>query len=170
MRQLASDHGWAYLHGVYQGKLTEDADFQGNLLKSIICVSISMEYSALFYQRLDAFYASRFADVAESLGNDTRAEAREYARDRLPLSLVVQACSRGIRSEFGQCAFVLLDERYHDYDWRRILEPRPYNLLRTEVVEKTFHARECKATGASWDEALRLAERSNLPAQEGRIK
>ena len=99
LRQLVADHGRAYLFGVYQGKLAEGADFRGNLLKTVVCVSIPMEYPALFHQRMEALYANRFAEIAEALGDDARAKAREYARDRLSLSLVLQACGRGIRGE-----------------------------------------------------------------------
>jgi len=101
---------------VYQGKLSEGADFQSNLLKSVICVSIPMEYPSLFHQRLEAKYTAHFAEIAEDLGDDVQAKSRECALDRLSLSWVLQACGRGIRSESDRSAFVLLDKRYHDYD------------------------------------------------------
>lgn len=169
LRQLVETSGRAYLFGVYQGKLAEGTDFRGNLLKSIVCVSIPMEYPALYHQRLDALYTSRFAEVAEALGDDGREKAREYARDRLSLSLVLQACGRGIRSEDDQCAFVLLDKRYHEYNWRRFLVPRPYNLRRVYMVPKMFHHREYEyeVTDADWDEAFQLARRPTLLSSEG---
>jgi len=111
-------------------------------------------YPALFHQRLEALYAGRFAEIAEALGDDPQAKAREYARDRLSLSLVLQACGRGIRSETDRCAFVLLDKRYHDYGWRRFLEPRPYNLLRPERTVGDFHRTVAVVASGEWDKAL----------------
>jgi ribonuclease HIII len=154
LRQLVADHGRAYLFGVYQGKLAEGADFRGNLLKTIVCVSIPLEYPALFHQRLEALYASRFAEIAEAMGDDARAKAREYARDRLSLSLVLQACGRGIRNEADRCVFVLLDQRYHEYGWRRFLDPRPYNLRQPAGNAADFHRERAGMTGPAWDPAL----------------
>jgi len=111
-------------------------------------------YPALFHQRLEALYAGRFAEIAEALGDDPQAKAREYARDRLSLSLVLQACGRGIRSETDRCAFVLLDKRYHDYGWRRFLEPRPYNVRHPEVNVQGFHREHTTESGQGWDAAL----------------
>jgi Rad3-related DNA helicase len=147
LRALVEEHGRAYLFAVYQGKLSEGSDFQDDpstgsgqsLIKTVICVSTPMEYPMLFHQRLETLYPRRFAEVAEMLGDDPQAEAREYALDRLSLSLVLQACGRGIRSEADHCAFVLLDRRYHDYGWRRFLEPRPYNIRRPETNVLDFH-------------------------------
>ncbi len=92
--------------------------------------------------------------IAEALGDDPQAKAREYALDRLSLSLVLQACGRGIRSETDRCAFVLLDKRYHDYGWRRFLEPRPYNLLRPERTVGDFHRTVAVVASGEWDKAL----------------
>jgi Rad3-related DNA helicase len=149
--QSVAASGKAYLFGVYQGKLAEDADFRENLLKSIVCVSIPMEYPALFHQRLEALYASRFAEIAEVLGDDVRTKAREYARDRLSLSSVLQACGRGIRSDSDRCAFVLLDRRYHEYGWRRFLEPRPYNVKQPERVIREAGRSYLPITSQRWD-------------------
>jgi hypothetical protein len=165
---LVADHERAYLFGVYQGKLAEGADFQGNLLKSIVCVSIPMEYPALFHQRLEALHASRFAEIAEALGDDARAKAQEYARDRLSLSLVLQACGRGIRSEEDRCAFVLLDRRYHEYGWRRFLVPRPYNLSHSPVSTGPFRLMTPHITDGKWDPSIVRATPSSdhpKPAQ-----
>lgn len=154
LRQAVADHGRAYLFGVYQGKLAEGADFRGNLLKSIVCVSIPMEYPALFHERLEALYVGQFTEVAEALGDHARDKAQEYARDRLSLSLVLQACGRGIRSEEDRCAFVLLDERYHEYGWRRFLEPRPYHLRRPVGNVSDFHRGRSGVAEPAWDPAL----------------
>lgn len=154
LRELVEANGRAYLFGVYQGKLAEGADFRGNLLKSIVSVSIPMEYPALFHQRLEVLYAGLFAEVAEVLGDDARDKAREYARDRLSLSLVLQACGRGVRSEDDRCAFVLLDRRYHEYGWRRFLTPRPYNTSRPRQIVWAFYLRRSSTVLEDWDEAL----------------
>ena len=117
-------------------------------------MSIPMEYLDLFHMRLEALYASRFADVAESLGDDAQAKAREYARDRLSLSLVLQACGRCIRGMDDRCAFVLLDRRYHEYGWRRFLEPRPYNLSDLQRTMIGFRSRGKHNPMNQWDESL----------------
>jgi ribonuclease HIII len=154
LRQLVADHGRAFLFAVYQGKLAEGANFTGNLVKTIICVSIPMEYPALFHQRLETLYAEHFVEIAERLGDDQAAKAHEYALDRVSLSLVLQACGRGIRSETDRCDFVLLDKRYHKYGWRRFLQPRPYNVRRPEENTQSFHQEGAIAPGFSWDLAL----------------
>ncbi|RME51004.1 MAG: hypothetical protein D6796_01860 [Caldilineae bacterium] len=154
LRALVREYGRAYLFAVYQGKLAEGADFRGNLIKTVVCVSIPMEYPALFHQRLGALYAERFAEIAEALGDDPQTRAREYALDRLSLSWVLQACGRGIRSETDRCAFVLLDKRYHDYGWRRFLEPRPYNVRQPETNVQGFHQEQRAAPERTWDAAL----------------
>jgi ribonuclease HIII len=154
LRAMVKEHGRAYLFAVYQGKLAEGADFQDNLIKTVICVSIPMEYPVLFHQQLEALYAERFSEVAEVLGDDPEAKAHEYALDRYSLSLVLQACGRGIRDEMDRCAFVLLDERYDEYGWRRFLEPRPYNLQQPRQAAKSFHGKEVTVVSRKWDRAL----------------
>jgi len=167
LRTLVDQHGRAYLFAVYQGKLSEGADFQGNLLKSVICVSIPMEYPSLFHQRLAAQYTAHFAAIAEDLGDDVQAKSREYALDRLSLSWVLQACGRGIRSESDRCAFVLLDKRYHEYGWRRFLEPRPYNLRRPEQAVAGFYGAREATVNDRWDEALVQVAQDNSVEPSG---
>jgi Rad3-related DNA helicase len=154
LRALMEEHGRAYLFAVYQGKLAEGADFRDNLIKTVICVSIPMEYPVLFHECLEALYAQRFLEIAEGLGDDPEAKAHEYALDRYSLSLVLQACGRGIRSGSDRCVFLLLDRRYHEYDWRRFLEPRPYNVLRPETNVSEFQRVQDLEPGFSWDAAL----------------
>jgi len=154
LRAGVAQHGRGYLFAVYQGKLCEGMDLQNNLIKTVVCVSIPMEYPSLFHQRLEAQCARSFAEIAEALGDDPTAKAREYALDRLSLSLVLQACGRGIRRPEDRCAFVLLDKRYHDYGWRRFLEPRPYNLRRPEQAVAGFYGAREATVNDRWDEAL----------------
>ncbi len=154
LRELVKEHGRAYLFAVYQGKLAEGADFSDNLIKTVVCVSVPMEYPALFHRRLEALYADRFAEIAEELGDDPQAKAREYALDRLSLSLVLQACGRGIRNKMDRCAFVLLDRRYHEYGWRRFLEPRPYNVRKPSQAVESFQGIRSVEMSREWDEAL----------------
>ena len=151
---LVQEHGRAYLFAVYRGKLSEGADFSGNLIKSVVCVSIPLEYPGLYHERLQVLYRMAFAPIAEERSDDLSEKAREYALDRLSLSLVLQACGRGIRSEADRCAFVLLDKRYHDYAWRRFLEPRLYNLRQLKQAVEGFHQIERVVVGAKWDKAL----------------
>jgi Rad3-related DNA helicase len=154
LRSTVKHHGRGYLFAVYQGKLAEGADFQDNLIKSVICVSIPMEYPVLFHERLEALYAERFSKIAEELGEAQADKAHEYALDRYSLSLVLQACGRGIRSKSDRCAFVLLDERYHEYDWRRFLEPRPYHLSQPRYTVNDFSKFRIEAASQEWDKAL----------------
>jgi len=154
LRELVKEHGRAYLFAVYRGKLAEGADFSHNLIKTVVCVSIPMEYPALFHQQLETLHAGRFAEIAERLGDGHQAKAREYALDRHSLSLVLQACGRGIRNERDRCAFVLLDKRYDEYGWRRFLEPRPYNVRRPERTVESFHRMSAVAVSEGWDEAI----------------
>jgi ribonuclease HIII len=154
LRGLVEDCGRAYLFAVYQGKLAEGSDFRNNLIKTAICISIPMEYPVLFHHRLEGLYTRWFAEIAEGLGDEAGAKAREYALDRLSLSLVLQACGRGIRSKCDRCAFVLLDERYHEYGWRRFLKPRPYNVRRSGKNVSDFHQQSLSAFELDWDLAL----------------
>jgi ribonuclease HIII len=156
LRNLMSKHGRAFLFAVYQGKLAEGADFDRNLIKTVICISIPLEYPKLFHDLLQRLYESFFRPIAEERGDDPSEKAREYALDRVSLSQVLQACGRGIRRETDRCAFVLLDQRYgeKDYRWRRFLEPRPYNLAHPEQTVATFHDTPQTFREAEWDSAL----------------
>lgn len=154
LKDLVGKHGRAYLFAVYKGKLSEGADFPGNLIKSVICISIPLEYPGLYHHRLEALFQEKFGPIVEINGDDALVKAREYALDRLSLSLVLQACGRGIRSLQDKCAFILLDRRYHDYGWRRFLEPRPYQLLKPAETVKSFHQEYQPKVGQAWDRVL----------------
>lgn len=154
LKDLVGKHGRAYLFAVYKGKLSEGGDFAGNLIKSVICISIPLEYPGLYHQRLEALCREKFTPIAEANGDDIVLKAREYALDRLSLSLVLQACGRGIRSPQDKCAFILLDRRYHDYGWRRFLEPRPYNLLQPGGTVNSFHYESANVFNGQWDKSL----------------
>lgn len=156
LRDLVSKHGGAFLFAVYQGKLAEGADFDSNLIKTVICISIPLEYPKLFHDHLQSLYESCFRPIAEERGDDLGEKAREYALDRVSLSQVLQACGRGIRRETDRCAFVLLDQRYgdKDYRWRRFLEPRPYNLAHPEQTVAAFHETPQAFREVGWDSAL----------------
>ena len=88
------------------------------------------------------------------MGDDARDKAQEYAQDRLSLSLVLQACGRGIRSKNDRCSFVLLDKRYDEYGWRRFLEPRPYNLCWVSKTVLDFWRSQRSLLVANWDQRL----------------
>jgi ribonuclease HIII len=154
LKLLVNEHGRAYLFAIYQGKLAEGADFGGNLIKTVVCLSIPLEYPALYHKSLQVIYKQDFAAIATERGDDSEKKAKEYSLDRLSLSLVLQACGRGIRGEADRCAFVLLDERYERYDWRRFLNPRPYNLSRPEQTVEAFHKDSTSVDQGEWDKAL----------------
>lgn len=157
LKALVGTHERAYLFAVYKGKLSEGADFANNLIKSVVCISIPLEYPGLYHQRLEAIYQEKFAPIAGETGDDVRHKAKEYALDRLSLSLVLQACGRGIRSSQDRCAFILLDKRYDEYEWRRFLEPRPYQLLKTAETVERFHQSTQSEIGQAWDSVLLAA-------------
>lgn len=161
LREKVNGHGRGYLFAVYQGKLAEGASFAGNLIKSVVCVSIPLEYPGRFHERLHEKYQDLFKPICDELGDDPVLKAREYARDRLSLSLVLQACGRGIRGREDRCAFVLLDKRYDEYDWRRFLLPAPYNLTDPSQTVRSFHEERRAAAGGGWDRALLAACRKD---------
>jgi Rad3-related DNA helicase len=156
--RLVAEKGRAYLFAVYQGKIAEGADFPDNLLKTVVCVSLPLERPRLFHARLRDRYVRLFEPVAAGRGDSAQEKAREYALDRLSLSLVLQACGRGIRREADRCVFVLLDERYGEgkdgFDWRRFLEPRPYNVFDPAASVRLFHEPPAAAPEGGWDAAL----------------
>lgn len=154
LRELVVEHGRAYLFAVYRGKLAEGASFADNLIKSVVCISIPVEYPGLFHRRLQARYQELFTAVAQERGDSVEAKAVEYARDRQSLSLVLQACGRGIRRPSDRCAFVLLDRRYEEYGWRRFLEPRPYNLRQPAPTIERFLTERLAGVSAGWDSVL----------------
>ncbi|MFX0107492.1 MAG: hypothetical protein ACFE7R_04345, partial [Candidatus Hodarchaeota archaeon] len=62
-----------------------------------------------------------------------------------------------------RCAFVLLDRRYHDYDWRRFLDPRPYNVRRPETNVQGFYQERTAVPKLAWDAALiRFSEQEQI--------
>lgn len=162
LRELVQKYRRAYLFAVYKGKLSEGADLAGNLIKSVICISIPLEYPGLYHERLRHLYQQAFAPIAEERGDKLDEKAHEYALDRLSLSLVLQACGRGIRNETDQCAFTLLDKRYDEYDWRRFLEPRPFRLLQPANTVASFHQEPQMRTGKGWDKTLLSTCKKNL--------
>ncbi|GHO61340.1 hypothetical protein KSC_002320 [Ktedonobacter sp. SOSP1-52] len=164
LRILVRKHDRAYLFAIYTGKVAEGTNFSGNLIKTVICVSLPFERMELYHQRLEALYSERFAVVAQELGGDVAKKASEYARERTALSLILQACGRGIRSESDRCVFVFLDRRYgaslpyNKLSLRRFLEPRPFNLHLPKETVKLFHSlsmgENTGSSGDEWDEAL----------------
>ncbi len=147
----------AFLFAVYQGQIAEGASFHDNMIKTVVCVSVPVEYPQLYHQRLAARLQQVFEPIAERRGDPLAEKAHEYALRRLTLSLILQACGRGIRSETDRCAFVLLDRRYgpgeEGYDWRSYLLPSPYNLGRPARTVRMFHQPE-QITEMGWDRAL----------------
>jgi ribonuclease HIII len=156
LKAIVQEHQRAYLFAIYTGKLAEGADFGGNLIKTVVCVSIPMESIEEYHQKLQALYRHTFASVSAELGDNVAEKAKEYAIDRASLSLVLQACGRGIRRENDRCAFLLLDRRYDTYDWRRFLEPRPFNTPKPGITVSDFHrsAQIVRTVKAEWDTAL----------------
>jgi DNA excision repair protein ERCC-2 len=158
---LRTQRGRAYLFAVYAGKIAEGADFAGNLIRTVVCVSLPLEWPQLFHRRLRERFAVQFAPVAQELGDRATEKAEEYAAARAPLALVLQACGRGLRSPSDRCAFVLLDARYggdgRGPDWRAFLEPPPYNAARPELAVQTFHAAEQSVAAGDWDPVVLAA-------------
>jgi Rad3-related DNA helicase len=154
LRSLVKEHERAYLFAVYKGRLAEGADFGGNLIKTVVGISIPLEYTSLYHQKLQQLFEKQCAPIAEELGDELSQKAKEYTRDRLSLSLVLQACGRGIRSEHDRCAFVLLDKRYEDYNWRRFLESKPFNVPQIGYSVASFHKKSQKPDSGQWDKLL----------------
>lgn len=154
LRKLVETQGRAYLFGVYKGKLAEGASFDDNLIKNVICVSIPLDYPGLFQQRLTEHYQQILAPIAAELGDDLAAKAWEYAIERPSLSLVLQACGRGIRREADRCTFLLLDQRYTSPVWRRFLPSGPYNIAHPEQVIQTFYRPTHPQDETVWDSTL----------------
>lgn len=154
LQGLVTDRGRAYLFAVYQGRLAEGANFRGNLIKAVVGISIPLEYPGLVHQRLESLYARVFEPLALEVGDDPAKKAHEYGYDRLSLSLILQACGRGIRSEGDRCAFILLDRRYQEMNWRRFLAPPPYHVARPEKTLASFFTPHPESLGGAWDPIL----------------
>ncbi len=163
LEERVQSHRRAYLFAVYQGRLAEGADFPNNLIRTVVCVSLPLERPQLFHQRLQQRLELVFASIAAGRGDDPREKAREYGLERLSLSLVLQACGRGIRQLADRCAFVLLDARYGPgrggLDWRRFLDPAPYHSLEPGRSVETFHEPPAVQGQGGWDPALLAAGR-----------
>ncbi|GHO61371.1 hypothetical protein KSC_002630 [Ktedonobacter sp. SOSP1-52] len=161
LRELVKSHRRAYLFAIYKGKIAEGADFSDNLIKSVICISLPLEYPGLYHKRLQSLYEREFAPLALEPHDNVKEKAKEYAWHRGSLSLVLQACGRGIRSERDRCAFVLLDKRYCDdqriggYEWRRFLSPPPFNLITPAIPVGSLHRCTVAAvSSAAWEDVL----------------
>ena len=155
LENLNQQHQRGYLFAVYQGKIAEGASFSGNLLKTIICISVPLEYPGLFHDKLKERYQVIFKPIATQLRQNIQQKANEYAIRRLALSLILQACGRGIRSESDRCSFVLLDYRYGSatgaYDWRGYLSPPPFNLSKPSQTVENFHTQSLSQPDDEWD-------------------
>ncbi len=161
LEQIVQQHQRAYLFAIYQGKIAEGANFPGNLIKTVVCLSVPLEYPGLFHKKLQERYQELLQPIATQLRQDIEQKAEEYAIRRLALSLVLQACGRGIRSESDRCSFVLLDRRYDsgkgNYDWRGYLNPLPYNVRQPRRSVENFHSSESFQSDAEWDSAILAA-------------
>lgn len=167
LRQRVETFGRAYLFAVYKGKLSEGASFNDNLIKSLICVSVPLEYPGLYHRRLEEHYQSLFNGIAQQLGDNLVEKAHEYAWERPSLSLVLQACGRGIRHQTDRCAFLLLDKRYTNVAWRRFLPSGPYNLSRPAATIKTFFRPAPEQDDTAWDPAITAACQPGSPQETG---
>lgn len=162
LEQFIEEHQRAYLFAVYQGKIAEGASFTNNLIKTVICISLPLEYPGAFHEKLKESYQKLFEPIDRQ---HIQQKADEYSTRRLPLSLVLQACGRGIRTESDRCSFVLLDYRYGPgkghYDWRSYLNPPPYNLRKPSQTVENFHSSPLPQLDEGWDSLILSACQGN---------
>ncbi len=140
----------AYLFAVYTGKLAQGANFAGNLIKTVICVSVPAEMVELFHEQLcrqlwSLLYPNTPPPSAPL--NDRNpahkaewAAAWQYAYERPSMFEVLQATGRGIRTPMDRCAFVLLDQRYDEFKWHNVLAPEPFHTDTPHTHVANFHA------------------------------
>jgi Rad3-related DNA helicase len=157
----------AYLFAVYTGKLAQGANFAGNLIKTVVCVSVPAELPSRFHQRLcrtlwpllypDQQPPEAPLDTASRADKAAWGAAWDYAYERPAMYHVLQAVGRGIRSEADRCAFVLLDHRYHNFAWHEFLAPEPFHTETPQHHVRVFHEgtpeRFLSATGR-WEALL----------------
>ncbi len=171
LRERLSAHGGpgarAYLFAVYSGKLAQGANFAGNVIKTVICVSVPAEMVELFHERLCRHLWPLLSpgEPSPEAPLDDRDPAHKaawgaawhYAYERPSMYQVLQATGRGIRGPNDRCAFVLLDRRYDEFKWHDVLAPEPFHADEPHVHVRNFHAggpdRFLAVTGR-WDALL----------------
>ena len=157
--QNIQQYGHALLLAVYQGQIAEGANFKDNLIQSIICLSLPIEYPNLVHQYLQEHYKKLFANIASDLNasqNILEEKTKEYSLYRQSLSLILQASGRGIRHMDDRCCIILHDKRYEQYLWRKFFKTTPFNAsLPKENIQRFWNAPSVMGSeDNTWDNAI----------------
>lgn len=115
------DNG-AILAGVMGGSLAEGIDYRDNLLSAVIVVGLP-----LAPPDLESDAVVRHLDKRTGKG-------RLYGYEAPAMNKVLQAMGRGIRSASDTCAMLLLDARFAQQPFRRLIPEDPAPIVATDVV------------------------------------
>ncbi|MGB0653472.1 MAG: ATP-dependent DNA helicase [Thermoplasmatota archaeon] len=100
----------AILMGVLGGSFSEGVDFKDGLLSAVIVVGLPLAPPDLEVQATIGYLEAKF-----------KGRGRAYGYTYPAMNKVLQAMGRGIRSPTDRCAVMLLDQRYLEPTYRRLL-------------------------------------------------
>jgi DNA excision repair protein ERCC-2 len=114
------------LAGVYNARLSEGIDYEGNILDAVICIGIPMSRPTASNQALKEYVAERFGER----------NAWKYSAAQPAINSILQAMGRPIRKAEDRAIVLILDRRVGDRGYRSCL-PQNLKMFETEDAGST---------------------------------
>ena len=121
------DSGPRYLlAGVYNARLSEGIDYEGNILDAVVCVGIPMAPPTASNQALRDYISDRFGER----------NAWKYSAAQPAMNAILQAMGRAIRKAEDRAIVLVLERRVGDRGYKACL-PMGLNMFHTDNSETT---------------------------------
>ncbi len=114
------------LAGVYNARLSEGIDYDGNILDAVICIGIPMARPTASNQALKEYISERFGER----------NAWKYSAAQPAINSILQAMGRPIRKAEDRAIVLILDKRVGDRGYRSCL-PQNLKMFETEDAGST---------------------------------
>ena len=114
------------LAGVYNARLSEGVDYEGNILDAVICVGIPMAPPTASNQALRDYISDRFGER----------NAWKYSAAQPAMNAILQAMGRAIRKAKDRAVVLVLERRVDDRGYKACL-PTGLNMFHTGEPEAT---------------------------------
>jgi len=114
------------LAGVYNARLSEGIDYDGNILDAVICIGIPMSRPTASNQALKEYVSERFGER----------NAWKYSAAQPAINSILQAMGRPIRKAEDRAIVLILDRRVGDRGYRNCL-PQNLKMFETEDAGST---------------------------------
>ena len=114
------------LAGVYNARLSEGIDYEGNILDAVVCVGIPMAPPTASNQALRDYISDRFGER----------NAWKYSAAQPAMNAILQAMGRAIRKAEDRAIVLVLERRVGDRGYKACL-PMGLNMFHTDNSETT---------------------------------